>query len=110
MGVLVTGGEAGNKCFHVEFIVAGSIELDGLTGDVQKWGCYRPVADRAAQVGERLVEVAVYPISGCPWCQLRLLYPNMRKLRIRWEKKAENYQALVMLASALILYRRIVLG
>ncbi len=35
---------------------------------------------------------------------------NMRKLRIRWEKKAENYQALVMLASALILYRLIVLG
>src|SRR6266487_1856369 len=35
---------------------------------------------------------------------------NMRKLRIRWEKKAENYQALVMLASALILYRLMVLG
>jgi putative transposase len=35
---------------------------------------------------------------------------NMRKLRTRWEKKAENYQALVMLASALILYRLIVLG
>lgn len=35
---------------------------------------------------------------------------NMRKLRTRWEKKAENYQALVMLASALILYRLMVLG
>jgi putative transposase len=35
---------------------------------------------------------------------------NMRKLRTRWEKKAENYQGLVMLASALILYRLIVLG
>jgi putative transposase len=35
---------------------------------------------------------------------------NMRKLRIRWEKRAENYQALVMLTSALILYRLIVLG
>jgi len=35
---------------------------------------------------------------------------NMRKLRTRWEKKAENYQALVMLASALLLYRLIVLG
>ena len=35
---------------------------------------------------------------------------NMRKLRTRWEKKAENYQALVMLASALLLYRMIVLG
>jgi putative transposase len=35
---------------------------------------------------------------------------TMRKLRTRWEKKAENYQALVMLASALIIYRLIVLG
>lgn len=35
---------------------------------------------------------------------------NMRKLRTRWEKKAENYQALVMLASTLILHRLIVLG
>jgi putative transposase len=35
---------------------------------------------------------------------------NMRKLRTRWEKKAENYQALVMLAAALLLYRMIVLG
>lgn len=35
---------------------------------------------------------------------------NMRKLRTRWEKKAENYQALVMLAAALILHRLIVLG
>ncbi len=35
---------------------------------------------------------------------------NMRKLRTRWEKKAENYQGLVMLASALILYRLMVLG
>jgi len=35
---------------------------------------------------------------------------NMRKLRTRWEKKAENYQALCMLAGALILHRLIVLG
>jgi len=27
-----------------------------------------------------------------------------------WEKKAENYQALIMLASAFIVYRLIVLG
>jgi putative transposase len=37
-------------------------------------------------------------------------FNNMRKLRIRWEKKAANYQALCMLAGALILYRLIVLG
>ena len=35
---------------------------------------------------------------------------NMRKLRTRWEKKAENYQALCMLAASLILHRLIVLG
>ncbi len=35
---------------------------------------------------------------------------NMRKLRVRWEKKAENYRGLWMLAAALITYRRIILG
>jgi putative transposase len=35
---------------------------------------------------------------------------TMRKLRTRWEKKAENYQALCMLSAALILHRLIVLG
>jgi putative transposase len=31
---------------------------------------------------------------------------NMRKLRVRWEKKAENYRGLWLLAAALIIYRR----
>lgn len=35
---------------------------------------------------------------------------NMRKLRVRWEKKAENYLALWLLAASLVTYRRIVLG
>jgi transposase len=35
---------------------------------------------------------------------------NMRKLRVRWEKKAQNYRGLWMLAVALIIYRRIILG
>jgi putative transposase len=36
---------------------------------------------------------------------------NMRKLRVRWEKKAENYRGLwLLLAAALITYRRIILG
>jgi putative transposase len=35
---------------------------------------------------------------------------NMRKLRVRWEKKAANYRALWLFASALIVYRLIVLG
>lgn len=35
---------------------------------------------------------------------------NMRKLRVRWEKKAENYRGLWMVAAALIIYRRIILG
>ena len=35
---------------------------------------------------------------------------NMRKLRVRWEKKVENYRGLWMLAAALITYRHIILG
>ena len=35
---------------------------------------------------------------------------NMRKLRVRWEKKAQNYRGLWLLAVALIIYRRIILG
>jgi putative transposase len=35
---------------------------------------------------------------------------NMRKLRVRWEKKAQNYRGLWLLAAALITYRRIILG
>lgn len=35
---------------------------------------------------------------------------NMRKLRVRWEKKSENYRGLWLLVAALITYRRIILG
>lgn len=35
---------------------------------------------------------------------------NMRKLRVRWEKKGENYRGLWLLAAALVTYRRIILG
>lgn len=35
---------------------------------------------------------------------------NPRKLRTRWEKKAENYRGLWLIAAILITYRRIVLG
>jgi putative transposase len=35
---------------------------------------------------------------------------NMRKLRTRWEKKAANYRALWLLACALVIFRRTVLG
>ena len=33
-----------------------------------------------------------------------------RKLLIRWEKKAENYLALVQLACCITVYRRTILG
>src|SRR5215207_452440 len=39
---------------------------------------------------------------GCTTCA--------RRLRVRWEKKAENYRGLWLLAAALITYRRIILG
>ena len=35
---------------------------------------------------------------------------NMRKLRVRWEKKAQNYRGLWLLAAALITYRRVISG
>ena len=35
---------------------------------------------------------------------------NMRKLRTRWEKKADNYLALWLFACSLLIFRRIVLG
>ena len=35
---------------------------------------------------------------------------RFRRLLIRWEKKAENYLALVQLACSLTVYRRIILG
>jgi putative transposase len=35
---------------------------------------------------------------------------SMRKLRVRWEKKAENFRGLWLLAAALIIYRRTILG
>lgn len=35
---------------------------------------------------------------------------SMRKLRVRWEKKARNYRGLWLLAAALITYRKIILA
>ena len=65
---------------------------------------------RRGQVDQVGIGEPVYPARR--WKVERTIswINTMRKLRIRWEKKAENYQALVMLASALILYRLIVLG
>jgi putative transposase len=37
-------------------------------------------------------------------------YNRFRKLLVRYEKKSENYLALVCLACCIIVYRRIVLG
>lgn len=72
----------------------------GLIGHVKQQG----------EVSEPGVGEPVYPARR--WKVERSIswLNNMRKLRVRWEKKAENYLALWLLAAALITYRRIVLG
>jgi transposase len=35
---------------------------------------------------------------------------RFRKLRIRWEKKAENYLGFIQLACCIVVYRRTILG
>jgi transposase len=72
----------------------------GIIGHVKQQG----------ETGEPGVGEPVYPARR--WKAERSIswLNNMRKLRVRWEKKAENYLALWLLAASLITYRRIVLG
>lgn len=60
--------------------------------------------------GESGVDEPVYPARR--WKVERSIswLNNMRKLRVRWAKKAVNYRALWLLAIALVIYRRTVLG
>jgi len=76
------------------------VEELGYTGHIKRRG----------QNDEPGVGEPVYPARR--WKVERSIswFENMRKLRIRWEKKVENYRGLWLLAAALIIYRRIVLG
>lgn len=76
------------------------LEALGYTGHVKRRG----------QSEEPGVGEVVYPARR--WKVERSIswLNNMRKLRVRWEKKAENYRGLWLLAAALITYRRIILG
>lgn len=62
------------------------------------------------ETSERGVGEPVYPARR--WVVERTIswMNSLRKLRVRWEKKAANYRALWLLAAALITYRRIVVG
>jgi putative transposase len=76
------------------------LEKLGYTGHIKRRG----------QSDEPGVGEVIYPARR--WKVERSIswLNNMRKLRVRWEKKAENYRGLWMLAAALITYRRIILG
>jgi transposase len=76
------------------------LEEQGYTGHIKRRG----QSDKL-QVGEPVYPARRWKVErSISWLN------NMRKLRVRWEKKAENYRGLWLLAAALIIYRRIVLG
>jgi putative transposase len=81
-------------------------EADELVEELE----YTKHIKRQGQSDKPGIGEAVYPARR--WKVERSIswLNNMRKLRVRWEKKAENYRGLWLLAAALITYRRIVLG
>jgi transposase len=81
-------------------------EIDELVAELG----YISHIKRRGEVSEPGVGEPTYPARR--WKVERTIswLNNMRKLRIRWEKKAANYRALWLLAAALIIYRLLVLG
>ena len=76
------------------------LEALGYVGHIKRRG-----EDDVPGVGELLYPARRWKVErSISWLN------NMRKLRVRWEKKAENYRGLWLLAAALITYRRIILG
>jgi transposase len=51
-----------------------------------------------------------YPTKGWVVERTNSWHNRFRKLLVRYEKKSENYHALVSLACSIIVYRRIILG
>jgi len=76
------------------------LEELGYTGHIKRRG-----EDDVPGIGEPIYPARRWKVErSISWLN------NMRKLRVRWEKKAENYRGLWMVAAALITYRRIILG
>jgi putative transposase len=76
------------------------LEELGYTGHIKRRG-----EDAVPGIGEPIYPARRWKVErSISWLN------NMRKLRVRWEKKAENYRGLWMVAAALITYRRIILG
>jgi putative transposase len=101
-----TGDEPQHLCLDKAYDAEEADELLdelGYTGHIKRQG----EADEDAESG---VGEPVYPARR--WKVERSIswLNNMRKLRTRWEKKAENYRGLWLLAIALTIYRRIILG
>lgn len=98
-----TDGAPQHLCLDKAYAAAGTDEMlgdMGIVGHVKRKG-----APSEPGVGE-----PVHPARR--WKAERSIswLNNLRKLRVRWEKKAENYEALWLLGAALITYRRTVLG
>ena len=79
-------------------------EIDTLLSEAN----YTAHIKRRGSVSEAGIGAPIYPARR--WKVERTIswLNNMRKLRIRWEKKACNYRALWLIACALLLYRLIV--
>lgn len=76
------------------------LEHMGITGHVKQKG-----EERLPGVGEPVYPARRWKVErSISWMN------NMRKLRVRWEKKVDNYLSLWLLTAALITYRKIVLG
>ena len=60
--------------------------------------------------GEELMKTGYYPARRWVVERTNSWHNRFRKLLVRYEKKSENYLALVSLACCFIVYRRIILG
>ena len=84
-------------------------DYDVIDAVVDKLG-YKKHIKRRGEVSVKGIGEPIYPARR--WKVERTIswLSNMRKLRIRWEKKSANYRALWLIAAALIIFRLIVLG
>ena len=57
-----------------------------------------------------LIKIGYYPTTRWVVERTNSWHNRFRKLLVRYEKKSENYLALVCLACCIIVYRRIILG
>jgi putative transposase len=101
-----TGDEPQHLCLDKAYDAEEADELLdelGYTGHIKRQGESESASESG--VGEPVHPARRWKVErSISWMN------NMRKLRTRWEKKAENYRGLWLLTIALVIYRRIILG